>query len=178
MQETACHRKNVRTIGSLFKRLRDDQEGVAAIEFMLCALPFFTLVFAILETAIVFAAGIVLENGVQGVARQILTGQLQSKGEDAPDKEEFRTLVCDKVSFYLACDKLEIDLQTFDTFSDIDLTYDPDKFGYNLGDSEEISVLRVYYKWEWLTSILHGISGDDDGKLIISSVAAFRNEPF
>ena len=178
MQDPVGHPGKVRTIGSLFKRFRRDQEGVAAIEFMLCALPFFTLVFAIFETAIVFAAGIVLDNGVHNVARQVLTGQLQSLGEDAPDQEEFRKLVCDQVSFFLACDKLEIDLKTFNSFSDISLSYEPDKFGYALGGSEQISVLRVYYQWEWVTSILHGISGNSDGKIILSSVAAFRNEPF
>ncbi|MEN3793539.1 TadE/TadG family type IV pilus assembly protein [Fulvimarina sp. MAC3] len=178
MQETAAHSKNARTIGSLFKRFRRDREGVVAIEFILCAFPFFFLIFAILETAIVFASGIVLENGVKDVARQVLTGQLQTLGNDAPGEEDFRKLVCDEVSYFLACDKLEIDLQTFDTFSDIDLTYDPDNFGYSLGGSDQISVLRVYYKREWLTSILHGISEDDDGKIIISSVSAFRNEPF
>ncbi|EAU40849.1 TadE-like protein [Fulvimarina pelagi HTCC2506] len=178
MRETAFHNSNARTLGSLFKRLRKDRGGVAAIEFVLCAFPFFALFLAIIETAILFTAGIVLESGVQGVARQILTGQLQSAGDEAPTKEEFKQLVCDRIDYFLACDKIQVDLKTFDDYSAIDLSYDPDGFGYDLGGSEDINVLRVFYEWEWQTSMLHALSGDDNGKLTFASVAAFRNEPF
>ena len=54
-----------------------DERGATAIEFALLALPFFTLIFAILETSIVFLAGQILDSAVQDASRKIRTGQAQ-----------------------------------------------------------------------------------------------------
>ncbi|MDY8108695.1 TadE/TadG family type IV pilus assembly protein [Fulvimarina sp. 2208YS6-2-32] len=177
MRRDALHRDRSSAIRRRFADWRGDRRGVAAIEFAFCALPFFMIVFAIIETGIVLTAGVVLENGVDAVGRQILTGQLH-QGETLPSKEAFSKLVCDQVSYFLGCDKLEIDLRTFSNFASIDLTYDPTDLQYVLGEGDQISVLRVYYKWEWITSFLHGLASSDDGTVLLSSVAAFQNEAF
>ncbi len=43
--------------GRLLGRYRRDSKGATAIEFAFVALPFFALLFAIIETALVFFAG-------------------------------------------------------------------------------------------------------------------------
>lgn len=164
-------------LGRLFRRWRRERDGVAAIEFAFCALPFFILLFAIIETGIILTAGIVLDNAVQRVGRLVMTGQLH-QGDKLPSKEEFAELVCENITLPLTCDGLEIDLQTFNDFGSIDLSYDKDNLHYTMGDGEEISVLRAFYEWSWTTSLLHGLSDDPDGHVLLSSVAAFRNEPF
>ena len=58
------------------------QDGAAAIEFGLVAAPFLALVFAIMETAIVFFAGQALETAAADSARLIMTGQAQTQGFD------------------------------------------------------------------------------------------------
>ena len=60
------------------RRFRRNRRGSAAVEFALVAPMFFALLFAIIETAIVFFAGQVLETVTQNSARMIMTGQAQS----------------------------------------------------------------------------------------------------
>ena len=64
------------------RRLLRRQDGAVAVEFGLVAAPFLLLVFAIMETAIVFFAGQTLETAVADSARLILTGQAQTSGFD------------------------------------------------------------------------------------------------
>ncbi|WP_375571860.1 TadE/TadG family type IV pilus assembly protein [Ahrensia marina] len=54
----------VRGLGELTKRFIQQPSGTTAVEFGLLAVPFFFLKFAIIETAIVFWAGQLLESGV------------------------------------------------------------------------------------------------------------------
>src|ERR1700677_3992169 len=62
----------------VWRRCRDNGRGSAAVEFALVAPVFFALLFAIVETAIMFFAGQVLETVTQESARQVLTGQAQT----------------------------------------------------------------------------------------------------
>ena len=66
------------SIGNALRRLRRDRQGSAAVEFALVAPMFFGLLFAIIETAMVFFAGQVLETVTQDSARTIMTGQAQN----------------------------------------------------------------------------------------------------
>jgi hypothetical protein len=66
-------------------RFRRDERGATVIEFGLVALPFFGLLFAIIETALVFFAGQALETAVSNAARLIRTGQAQSAGYTVSD---------------------------------------------------------------------------------------------
>ncbi|RYE39513.1 MAG: pilus assembly protein, partial [Hyphomicrobiales bacterium] len=59
---------------------RDDR-GVTIIEFGILALPFFTIIAAILETSLVFFAGQILDSAVQDAGRLIRTGQMQAGTE-------------------------------------------------------------------------------------------------
>jgi Flp pilus assembly protein TadG len=64
------------TLNSFKKRakaLRKREDGATAVEFALVALPFFGLVFAILELAIFFFASRYLEDAVFNMGRKILT---------------------------------------------------------------------------------------------------------
>ena len=63
-----------------FIRQRD---GATVVEFGLVALPFLGLLFAILQTALVFFAGQVLQTAVTNASRLIMTGQAQTGGYTA-----------------------------------------------------------------------------------------------
>ena len=78
----------------LARRFMRRQDGAAAVEFALVALPFLALTFAILETALVFFAGQTLEAAAADPARLIMTGQAQTGGFD---KDAFKAAVCQKV---------------------------------------------------------------------------------
>src|SRR5580704_3620597 len=62
----------------LMRRFQRNRRGSAAIEFMLIAPLFFGLLFAIIETAIMFFASQVLETITQEAARMVMTGQAQT----------------------------------------------------------------------------------------------------
>src|ERR1700694_3161527 len=61
-------------------RLLRREDGAAAVEFALVAAPFLAVLFAIMETALVFFAGQYLETLAADSTRLILTGQAQTQG--------------------------------------------------------------------------------------------------
>src|ERR1700748_2652002 len=64
----------------VLRRFGGNRQGSAAVEFALVAPMFFALLFAIIESGIMFFAGQVLETVTQTAARTILTGQTQTAG--------------------------------------------------------------------------------------------------
>jgi len=61
------------------RRFAQREEGSAAVEFALVVVPFLALMFAIIQTALVFFAQQTLESVAANAARQILTGQAQAQ---------------------------------------------------------------------------------------------------
>ncbi|MEA3027253.1 MAG: hypothetical protein QOF91_2538, partial [Alphaproteobacteria bacterium] len=57
------------------RRFIRQQDGATTVEFALVAAPFLAMVFAIMETAVVFFAGQTLETAGADSARLIMTGQ-------------------------------------------------------------------------------------------------------
>ena len=68
-------------------------DGATVVEFGLVAAPFIALLFAILQTVLVFFAGRVLDTAVAQSARLILTGQAQDAGFN---QSAFANAVCAK----------------------------------------------------------------------------------
>jgi Flp pilus assembly protein TadG len=162
------------------RRLARKQDGAAAVEFGMVAAPFLLLVFAILETAIVFFAGQTLETAVSDSGRLIMTGQAQQKGfNQATFKEE----VCSRIYGLFDCmGGLYVDVKTFPSFGQINLTppLDPDgKFQNNMafqpGGPSEIVVVRLFYQWPIYVALLSNMAGN---KRLLMATSAFRNEPF
>ena len=71
------------------RRFRTDKDGATAIEFAFLAIPFFMLLFAILELAIIFFISSTLSHAVGEAGRLIRVGNFQSCGQAA-----FKTEVC------------------------------------------------------------------------------------
>jgi len=69
------------------RRYLKNKEGTAAIEFAILAIPFFMLLFAVLELAVVFFINSTLNHAVSEAGRQIRTGNFQSCGTKAKFKE-------------------------------------------------------------------------------------------
>src|SRR6201988_5207923 len=89
-----------RWFGCATGRLLRQQDGAAAIEFGLVAALFLALVFAIMETAIVFFAGQALETAAADSARLIMTGQAQTQGMS---QAAFKNAVCAKIYGLFDC---------------------------------------------------------------------------
>ncbi|MBB3950904.1 TadE/TadG family type IV pilus assembly protein [Aureimonas jatrophae] len=156
--------------------------GAAAIEFALIALPFFFVLFASIETAIVAGANVVLRNAVDHAAREVMTGQIQTRDVTAAT---FRSEMCADVSFLLSCDRLKIDMRTYPTFNAIptDVSFklgdvDDTGFCFDPGAQDTITVVRAFYAWPWVTGFLQELAEDTNGNATIFAMAAFMNEPF
>ena len=160
-------------------------DGVAAVEFGIVAAPFLALMFAIMETALVFFASQTLETAVADSARLIMTGQAQSQSFDAG---QFKTSVCSRIGGLFDCAAgLYVDVKTYSSFGAIDNSSPVDaqghlktgNFGYTPGGPGDIVVVKLMYQWPVYASLLGFNLGDMAGnKRLIMATAAFRNEPF
>ena len=69
----------------------EDRRGAAAVEFAIIAIPFFFLIFGLLEVCLLFIISTVLEHSISETSRQIRTGQAQESGFT---DVEFRQAIC------------------------------------------------------------------------------------
>ena len=167
------------------RRLGRDERGSTAVEFAVIAPIFFFLMFVIAETALVFIAEQVMDNAVFETARLIRAGQVQ---DPVWSETQFRTEVCNRVAVFMNCAgaNFYLEVKSYDDFADMDIEppvddednfEDPDAFDF--GDQSSIVVVRAYYQWP--TNTIFGVmslKNLSNGKRLIGSFAAFRNEPF
>jgi Flp pilus assembly protein TadG len=169
---------------AIARRFVRQQDGTTAVEFSLIAAPFLALVFAIMETAIVFFAGQALETAAADSARLIMTGQAQSSGFN---QSQFKQAVCAKVYGLFNCNGgLYVDVKSYSSFATIPTSkpinngqFDTSNFGYAPGGPGDIVVVRLMYQWPVYVSLLGlNLADTSGGKRLLMSTVAFRNEPY
>ncbi|MEQ8558371.1 MAG: pilus assembly protein [Henriciella sp.] len=171
------------------KRFREwaaDKRGVAAVEFAMIAIPFFFLIFGLLEICVLFIMSAVLENGLNEAARGIRTGELQS-GEDF-DRDAFEDIVCSRIFDMFECKgKIQLDVKSFDDFGtatdpmplDADGNLDTTGFEFDPGGRDDIVVVRAFYEWDLITPIMSApLANMSDNRHLLQATVVFRNEPF
>jgi Flp pilus assembly protein TadG len=181
---------NAAARNNIFRRFRRSRRGSAAVEFALVAPLFFALLFAILETAIMFFASQALESLTQNAARQVLTGQAQTQSPSITTLQNFKDFVCPKGSVQLvlfSCDQLYVDVKTYPAFqniainSQIDATgnFDPSTLSYSNAAPGSIVVVRLFYKWQlFVTGLGFNISNLTGNQRLLVATAAFQTEPY
>jgi Flp pilus assembly protein TadG len=170
-------------VGNLLRRFRRNRGGSAAIEFALVAPVFFALLFAIIETAIMFFASQVLETITQESARMILTGQAQTASYT---QAQFKTYVCSQIPALFNCANVYVDVESYSTFSGVSINSQIDasnnfinNMQYNPGGPGDIVVVRVFYAWQlFVTGLGYNISNMSGSQRLLVATAAFRNEPY
>jgi Flp pilus assembly protein TadG len=166
-------------------RFRRNQRASAAVEFALVAPLFFALLFAIIETGLVFFASQSLETAVQDSARMILTGQAQTAKYD---KQGFKQNVfCPNVSVLFDCaNGIFVDVQSYPSgFAGVTIS-NPitggnfvDSTQYNPGGPGDIVVVRLFYQWPlFVTGLGYNMANLSGSKRLLSATAAFKNEPY
>jgi len=159
------------------------EDGAAAVEFGIVLAPFLAMLFAILETALVFFAGQTLETAVADSARLILTGQAQTGGFT---QSLFKDAVCARIYGLFDCATgMTVDVQKFVDFSSVDLSRPVDESGnvktgsYNPGGPCEIVVVRLIYQYPIYLAFLGFNLADMSGnKRLLVATSVFRNEPY
>jgi Flp pilus assembly protein TadG len=166
------------------RRFRQNRRGSAAVEFALVAPVFFALLFAIIETAIVFFAGQVLETVTQDSARMIMTGQAQTGGYS---QGQFKDYVCGRISVLFDCASgIYVDVKSYPAFTNVSITGPIDggknfipTMQYSPGGPGDIVVVRLFYQWPlFVTGLGYNVANLSGSKRLLAATAAFRNEPY
>src|SRR5271156_522491 len=116
---------------NILRRFGRSHRASAAVEFALVAPVFFALLFAIIETALMFFASQVLETITQNGARMISTGQAQTgqvsscavAGVSTPcTQASFKNYICSQIPALFSCTNLYVDVESYPAFSNINLS--------------------------------------------------------
>ncbi len=159
------------------------RDGNAAVEFALVAAPFFALLIAILETALVFFAQQVLQTATTQASRLIMTGQAQSGAMTAT---QFQQAVCTDAAPLFSCSGIYVNVQTFSSFSSVSQmnplsggNFNSASMNYSIGTQGDIELVQVFYQWPVLTGPLSfNISNMNGSSRLLVATAVFRNEPY
>jgi Flp pilus assembly protein TadG len=168
------------------RRIVREQDGATTVEFALLVAPFLAIIFAIIETAIVFFAGQTLETANADSARLIMSGQAQTQGFS---QAQFKNAVCARIYGLFNCQGgLYVDVKTYAGFGNINNSQLPvdangnlqsGTFGYQPGGPGDIVVVRLIYQWPVYVSLLGlNLSDSAGSKRVLMSTVAFRNEPY
>jgi Flp pilus assembly protein TadG len=173
-------------------RLVRDEDGSAAIEFALVALPFLLFVLGLLGMGLYFLATTSLEYGVEAAARKLRTGEAEKGNMSVGD---FRKLVCDKAGPYIDCDKVSTIVQHATSWNGITPQACTDSTGKMAGSSgssgeliskyagtsSEVVLVTLCYEWDLAENFKFlklGSKGDGSGPAIIQAATAFKSEPY
>ncbi|MEQ8594668.1 MAG: pilus assembly protein [Parvibaculum sp.] len=159
------------------------ESGSVAVEFALLAVPFFALLFALIETCIIYFATSNLDSVVANAGRLVRTGQVQHGNMTESD---FRNIICDQMTLISDCDAgLRVDVRNFSAFNNVSFPPLIDEDGnmvgntvFQPGDAGDIVLVRVFYSWGVLSPSMIGLSNLEGGGRVIAASVAFRNEPF
>ncbi|MDH4412617.1 MAG: pilus assembly protein [Rhizobium sp.] len=191
----------------LWRKLARSRDGAAAIEFAILAIPYFLIIFAIIETFVAFAAEQLVTNAVNTLGRQLRTGQItyqMSRPATDMDVAKFRKAFCAEVSIMIQCSeseiatpsKLYIDARSFPNFAAIPKTIprvstaafadiDPTSFKFTPGGPDTVNMLRAYYRWQVITDLvrpyittIRPADGSMPSDFLIVATTAFQNEKY
>ena len=163
---------------------RRDRKGSVAVEFAFIAIPFFMIMFAIIETSVIFFANQALETATQDSARLIMTGQAQTQNMTAA---QFKSQICARLATFFDCTNgVYVDVKSYSSFASVAITTPIDSsknfvnnFAYSPGNAGDIVVVRTFYQWPLaVTGLGYDISNINGGKRLLAATAAFRNEPW
>jgi len=179
----------------LTKRFRKEEDGATAVEFAFVALPFFALLFGIMELAIVFFVNSALVHATSEAGRLIRVGNFQACG----GADEFKALVCENMNGMGNCWKnVRIDVVEGESFKTIALPdippvqpRDDTQSGedaipqtangvYNANAAGDTMVVRsvLHYRLVLPPLLTRLDSPTGSGARTMVATTAFRNEPF
>lgn len=177
------------------KRFKDNEDGATAVEFAFVSLPFFALLFGIMELAIVFFVNSALVHATSEAGRLIRVGNFQACG----GADEFKALVCGSMKGMANCWKnVRIDVVEGDSFKTIALPSIPPvepRDDTQTGDdavpqttngtfetnaSGDTMVVRavLHYRLALPPLLTRLDSPAGSGARTMVATTAFRNEPF
>lgn len=171
---------------SFARRLMRAREGSTAVEFALIALPFFMLLFAILEIGLILLLDAVVETAVADTGRLVRTGQTQMQNID---KDMMKARLCEEMSVFAndCASRAYLDVRVVNDFSTpldpedpmASGAFDKSKVDVKPGAPGDMVMVRVWYEHPVVTPFLkQALTKGQDGNMMLTTTMAFRNEPF
>ena len=170
---------------SRLRALGRDENGVTAVEFGLLAVPFFTIILAILQTATMFLATQVLDSAVEDASRKVRTGEGK-----AYTLTDFRTYMCGFTFNLLDCSQIKLKSEViagFDTISNTvpqtcnstTCTWTTGWEGFDPGARRSVVQVSAYYRYPLIVTLPYfNLKNQPDNYRLISAIRVFRNEPY
>lgn len=164
-----------------------DEGGATAVEFAMVGIPFFFMLFMMMELALVLVINMSLDDAVRSATRRIRTGELQQSGGSS--LAAFREDVCARMVFMSEHCRthLTIDVRHYPTWAGAnppspmkeDGTFDEAGMTFDPGEAEEIVLARAYYRWPLITPFLsRALARTGGNQAVITATTTFRNEPY
>ena len=179
------------------RRLVHERGGATAVEFALVALPFLSLLAAILQIVLMVWTARNLDDALQRAGRTIYTGQFQKANSGQTDAStllsKMKTAMCGASSAPIAtvfdCNTLKINVALSNSFASGAVPTPLDSktgdwakgFGTNYACAQPgaIVVVTAAVKFRVVFSFLYaGWPGFSDGARLLQSTAVFRTEPY
>src|SRR3569833_3366148 len=91
--------------------------GATAVEFAMLAIPFVTMIFCLMELAVIFMISLTLDDAAAQASREIRTGQLQTAG--GATQASFAAKICSHMAWIQStCNaNLSVDVETYPSFA-------------------------------------------------------------
>ncbi|MET4683957.1 TadE/TadG family type IV pilus assembly protein [Brevundimonas faecalis] len=164
-------------------RLRRDRRGATAVEFAMVALPFFMMLFAILEIGVILTLDAVMETAVADTSRLVRTGQANNLTQDQI-KERF----CAHMSVFSGdcSSRVYLDVRSIEAFEDASGpnptsgdAFNTKDLGYTSGVANQKMLVRIWYKHPVATPFLaQALTRMKNGSVYLTTTMAFQNEPY
>lgn len=180
---------------ALIWRFARSRRGATAVEFALISLPLMTLMFGVLELAMILLVSATLDTATDFAARNIRTGVFQKGGKTT--QKDFQKLVCVNMSWLRPMcsvtpapnepdnNPLFVEARTFNDFAAAGAlarrdpkTFDPLNTCWTVGNPEDIVIVTTYIRWPIVTPLMRPMFQNYEGGRMITSTRLFRNEPF
>lgn len=168
----------------LFRRfLVKDKQGASAIEFALLAMPFFIMLFGVMEVAFMFFVDSTLSAALQTSVRSVRTGSAQTA---ALDLKGFKAKVCDNMAYAFNCntdllvradvltDMSSVTYATAVSSGNIAVTE-----SFDIGKSGDYVLVQAFLPWSRILT-MYGTNDATlaDGRYVLAAATLFKNEPF
>ncbi len=148
------------------------------------ALPFFFLVFAVMQLGLLFLIDAILESATLQAGRLIRTGEAATRNLSAG---EFKTELCSRMSVFSSecSSRATVEVREIAQFRNQTLP-DPVVNGelpasppYTNGTTSSLILIRVWYKHPLIApKMFQSLSRLSSGETLLSATTAFRSEPY
>jgi len=167
----------------ILRRFAGNRQGAAAIEFAILALPFFLVIFAIIEIAIMCFVDAGLDAALHKTARQVRVGTATT---DQWDLSKFKATLCSELSYYFDCSNSLLvratvitDMSSVTRISALaggTLSVSED---FDIGGAGDYVLIQAFLPWDPVVHYYsYSSSKLDDGRYVLGAAELFKNEPF